>query len=187
MSKKLSTQFESNREMILKTTSEMFCSKGISATSISDIAKAVKLSKGTVSYYFPSKEHLIYEATDHHLSVVTNSILDWIETTTPGMSVSDALFRLVSCIFDTVNKCRLHICLIYDAIMGHEVIDKMIKDEASKWHTMVSAGLVKAGHIEPKKITEAFFMALDNVILRRAMDVSKIYEHEICEHIAKYI
>jgi len=187
MSKKLSTQFESNREMILTTTSEMFCSKGISATSISDIAKAVKLSKGTVSYYFPSKEHLVYEATDHHLSDVTNSILDWIEATSPGMPLKDALFSLVSSIFDTVDKCRLHICLIYDAIMGHEAIDKMIKEEASKWHTMVTAGLVKTGLKDASKITDAFFMALDAFILRRSMGVPKIYEHEICEHIAKYI
>jgi AcrR family transcriptional regulator len=187
MSKKLTAHFGSNREMILKITSEMFCSKGIAATSISDIAKVAKLSKGTVSYYFPSKEHLVYETTDHHLSEVTNSILDWIEIISPGHSVADTLFRLASAIFDTVDKCRLHICLIYDAIMGHDAIDKMIKDRSAKWNTMITAGLVKAGHEQPKRITEAFLMALDAIILRRATGQTDIYEHEICEHIAKFI
>ena len=68
MPKKLSTQFEDNRLSILKAASELFCRQGVHAASISDIAKSVKLSKGTVSYYYPSKDHLIYEVTDFHLS-----------------------------------------------------------------------------------------------------------------------
>ncbi len=187
MTKKIQSQYENNRDMILKTTSKMFCSKGIGATSISDIAKAVNLSKGTISYYFPSKEDLVFEAANNHFIDVTNKIFDWIYTISPRMTIEDTIFLLLSSIFDTVDKCRLHICLIYDAIMGHEVIEKIIKEKAVQWHSIVTAGLKNIGYKNPERMTDSFFMALDTVILRRATGITSINEHEICDHIAKYI
>ncbi len=183
MSKKLSTQFEDNRLSILKTASELFCNHGVHATSISDIAKTVKLSKGTVSYYYPSKDHLIYEVTEFHLSEVTDSLFSWIDEVSPGMALNDALGRLFSLVFNTTDKCRLHICLLSDAILGNEAIRKMLGDRMSKWRTMAEAGLLKIGCTSYRLVTDAFFVSLDSVILRRAMG-SDISEREICTHIA---
>ena len=79
MSKKLSKQFENNRQNIIATASKLFCDKGINVTSFSDLSRAVKLSKGTIYYYYPSKDHLILEVTEDHLSQVTDGIIAWIE------------------------------------------------------------------------------------------------------------
>ena len=146
MSKKLSKQFENNRQIIREITTELFISKGISATSIADIAKEAKLSKGTVSYYYPSKDHLMFEATDYHLTDVTDSLLCWMEKTTQGTPLEDALLSLFGAVFNTEKKCRLHICLVYEAIMGNEAISRMIMDKRAGWLTMVKAGLLKAGY-----------------------------------------
>lgn len=187
MSKKLSTQFEDNRLSILKTASELFCNHGVHATSISDIAKTVKLSKGTVSYYYPSKDHLIYEVTEFHLSEVTDSLFLWIDEVSPGMPLPDAMERLFSLVFSTTDKCRLHICLLADAILGNETIRKMLSDRQSKWRTMTEAGLLKIGCASSRSVTDAFFVSLDSVILRRAMGSTDIREREICAHIAENV
>jgi AcrR family transcriptional regulator len=187
MSKKLSTKFEDNRLSILQTASELFCHQGVHATSISDIAKTVKLSKGTVSYYYPSKDHLIYEVTDFHLSEVTDSLFVWIDEISPGMSLTDALEQLFSLVFCTAQKCRLHICLLSDAILGNEVIRKLLNVSMAKWRTMAEAGLLKIGCEHYRSVADAIFVSLDSVILRRAMGANDIQEKQICAHIASKV
>lgn len=187
MPKKLSTQFEDNRLSILKAASELFCRQGVHAASISDIAKSVKLSKGTVSYYYPSKDHLIYEVTDFHLSEVTDSLFAWINEVSPGMPVKEVLESFFVHAFSTEEKCRLHICLLSDAILGNEAIRRLLTDSLSKWRTMAEAGLLKSGCGRFGAVADALFVALDSVILRRAMGDADLKIGEICTHIADHV
>jgi TetR/AcrR family acrAB operon transcriptional repressor len=184
MSKKLSTHFEDNRLSILSTAAGLFCHQGVHATSISDIAKTVKLSKGTVSYYYPSKDHLIYEVTEFHLSEVTDQLFAWIDGVSPGMPLESALERFFSLVFNTAEKCRLHICLLSDAILGNEVVRKLLGVSVAKWRTMAEAGLLKIGCTDYQSAADALFVSLDSVILRRAMGAGEVREKDICVHIA---
>lgn len=186
MSKKLSTQFENNRQSILSTTSKLFCDKGINATSFTDISKAVKLSKGTIYYYYPSKDHLIYEVTEYHVDEVTDCIFAWIDTIDENTPVIESVTLLMQSVFDTVDKCRLHICLISYAIMGNDLIKNLIKEKTAKWSTMVEVGLVKTGHENPKQLTEAVFTSLDSIILKRVMDKTDLIDHDI-NQFSKYV
>jgi AcrR family transcriptional regulator len=187
MSKKLSTQFENNRQTILATTSKLFCDNGINATSFSDLSRAVKLSKGTIYYYYPSKDHLILEVTDYHLSQVTDSIIAWIENISENITLESAVLLLLQSIFDTVDKCRLHICLLNYAIMGNDIIKNLFKEKAAQWQTMVKVGFVKTGHPNPKQVTAAVFMALDSIVIKRVMGQMDVDEKHISVHISQYV
>lgn len=187
MSKKLSTQFENNRQSILKTTAKLFCDKGIKATSFADISKAVKLSKGTIYYYYPSKDHLIYEVTDYHLNGVTDSIFAWIEKINEKSSLPEALNLLIKSLFNTQDICRLHICLINYSIMGNDIIKNLINEKTLKWYTMVEVGLVKIAYPNPKQICKAVFTSFDSIILRRVMGNMNIKESDICDYISKIV
>lgn len=187
MSKKLSKQFENNRQSILATTSKLFSDKGINVTSFTDISKAVKLSKGTIYYYYPSKDHLIYEVTEYHLDQVTDSIFTWIDTIDDNTELMDAIGMLIQSIFETEDKCRLHICLVSYAIMGNDAIKNLINEKTAKWNTMVEVGLVKTNHANPKQLAEVLFAALDSVIINRVMNNKTISEKDICAHIIQHV
>ena len=187
MSKKQSTKLEDNRLAILRAASELFGRQGVHAASISDIAKRVKLSKGTVSYYYSSKDHLVYEVTDFHLSEVTNSLFKWVNEVSPGMPVKEVLESFFVHAFSTEEKCRLHICLLSDSILGNEAIRRLLTDILSKWRTMTEAGLLKSGCGCYSAVADALFVALDSVILRRAMGDADLRIGEICTHIADHV
>ena len=187
MSKKLSTQFENNRQNIIATTSKLFCDKGINATSFTDLSRAVKLSKGTIYYYYPSKDHLILEVTEDHLSQVTDGIIAWIEKIDDKTPLEKAVLFLYHSVFDTLDKCRLHIGLLGHAIMGNDIIKNQIKEKTAQWHTMVEVGFVKIGCTSPKKITLAVFIALDSIIVNRVMGHIDVDEKQICENISQYV
>ncbi|NUS00807.1 MAG: TetR/AcrR family transcriptional regulator [Kribbellaceae bacterium] len=58
---------ERSRERILTAALEVFAAKGYEAASISDITTAAGVSRGLVSYYFATKEHLAAELLDRWL------------------------------------------------------------------------------------------------------------------------
>ena len=59
MQKSVKTRFE-----IIQTATRMVWEKGYSRTSIKMIAKELDVSTGNLTYYFPTKEHLLYVIVD---------------------------------------------------------------------------------------------------------------------------
>lgn len=56
---RISKNPEARRQEIIEIATGLFTARGISKTSISDIAEAVGVAKGLVYYYFTSKEDLV--------------------------------------------------------------------------------------------------------------------------------
>ena len=83
---------EGRRTDILAAAKKVFARKGYHATTIADIAKAAKLSYGSIYWYFDSKDalfHALMEAEGQALrDHVTEALL-----TTPARGSPDAPFR----------------------------------------------------------------------------------------------
>lgn len=62
---------EKTRQFILEKAAPIFNTKGIAATSMSDIMEATKLSKGSMYVHFENKEVLACAAVDHNVKVLT--------------------------------------------------------------------------------------------------------------------
>lgn len=56
---RISKDADERREEILNRSMELFVMKGYDNTSVSDILKAVNIAKGTLYYYFESKEEIL--------------------------------------------------------------------------------------------------------------------------------
>ena len=185
MSKKLSGQPENNRLSILQITSRLFCVQGVNGTSFTDISKAMGLSKGTISYYYPSKDHLIYDVAEYHLNQISEGIFAWLQTNVDLLALKGTLLSLLSSVFHSEDQCRLHICLVNYAIMGNQMFKNLIREKITQWQTMVEVGLAKTGH--PRQITAAVFTVLDSIILKRVLGITDINEQDYCDHIAKNV
>jgi AcrR family transcriptional regulator len=59
--KKRESRWEQQRQKILLASARLFWQKGFLGTSINDIAKATKVNKAIVYYYFKNKVSLLYE------------------------------------------------------------------------------------------------------------------------------
>ena len=63
----MSRSYEKNRptrELILQAAMRMFLDAGYAATSCSRLAKELKISPGNMTFYFPTKEHLLAELVE---------------------------------------------------------------------------------------------------------------------------
>ena len=60
-------RYDEKKAAIIKSSIKAFGKKGFHATTIEDITDELKMTKGSLYYYFPTKESLLYEA--HILSL----------------------------------------------------------------------------------------------------------------------
>jgi len=90
--KKRESRWEQQRQKILLASAHLFWQKGFLGTSINDIAKATKLNKAIVYYYFKNKAYLLYEI----MSGILRGLIDQgIQISNSGFSSRAKLEALI--------------------------------------------------------------------------------------------
>ena len=85
-----------SRQEILRTAARLFQQRGYDATSMNDVAAALKLSKGGLYHHFQSKDEILFEIMNHAMDLTQERVL------APVGSIADPEERLRALI-------RLHI------------------------------------------------------------------------------
>lgn len=65
---------------IIKTAGEMFLTNGFTATAVSAICKSLDISTGNLTYYFPTKEHLLLELVKEMCEFQWETVSKYIES-----------------------------------------------------------------------------------------------------------
>jgi AcrR family transcriptional regulator len=77
-----------SRQEILRTAARLFQQRGYDATSMNDVAAALKLSKGGLYHHFQSKDEILYEIMNHAMEITQDRVL------TPVRGIADPEERL---------------------------------------------------------------------------------------------
>src|SRR3954465_1650264 len=85
-----------SRQEILRTAARLFQQRGYDATSMNDVAAALKLSKGGLYHHFQSKDEILFEIMNHAMEITQERVLG------PVRGIADPEERLRALI-------RLHI------------------------------------------------------------------------------
>ena len=88
-----------SRQEILRTAARLFQQQGYDATSMSDVAAALQLSKGGLYHHFKSKDEILFHLMDHAMDI------SWERVVNPVQGIDDAEERLRALI-------RLHIGVV---------------------------------------------------------------------------
>jgi AcrR family transcriptional regulator len=64
-----------SRQEILHTAARLFQQRGYDATSMNDVAAALKLSKGGLYHHFQSKDEILYEIMDHAMEITEERVM----------------------------------------------------------------------------------------------------------------
>ena len=85
-----------SRQEILRTAARLFQQRGYDATSMNDVAAALKLSKGGLYHHFQSKDEILFEIMNHAMEITQERVI------APVRDIADPEERLRALI-------RLHI------------------------------------------------------------------------------
>src|SRR5579872_7376180 len=65
-----------SRQEILRTAARLFQQRGYDATSMNDVAAALKLSKGGLYHHFQSKDEILFEIMTHAMEITEERVLN---------------------------------------------------------------------------------------------------------------
>lgn len=99
-------------DAILAAAKKVFARKGFHATTMADIAKAARLSYGSVYWYFPSKETLFDELMDSEEQALRAHILEVVAAAEPG-DFTGALEAAVRATFEFFEADRATVKLLF--------------------------------------------------------------------------
>ena len=108
------------KNRIVAAASRLAVNKGLDGFSLTDVARAAGISKGTLYYYYPTKSALIFDIAARHVNEITEFIVEMIGASGPDIDPAEllALFfrkhqanrtrmRLASLIITTVDGINI--------------------------------------------------------------------------------
>ncbi len=83
-----------SRQEILRTAARLFQQRGYDATSMNDVAAALKLSKGGLYHHFQSKDEILFEIMNHAMELTQERVINPVKAIAEPMPRLRALIRL---------------------------------------------------------------------------------------------
>ena len=143
MNEKLAVKQAEKRQQIIEAATEVIVQKGIDKTSLTDIAKAAGISKGSLYYYYATKTDLIFDITEAHINQISSNLFDIIENRPESSEWKDILNILFERIMAAETRGKLHLYLVQQAINGHDDLAERFRKKYREWNAMIKAGFSK--------------------------------------------
>ena len=120
MNHKIAAKQAEKRQQIIEAATQVIVQKGIDKTSLTDIAQAAGISKGSLYYYYATKNDLIFDITEAHINQISDNLFDIIENRRDNAEWKDILNILFERIMAAETRGRLHLYLLQQALNGND-------------------------------------------------------------------
>jgi len=121
-----------NKVKIRNAAINLFSTKGIHQTTLQNIAQEAEISRGTLFYYYPSKNELMYEVIeyciDEFIELVNNAIIDNQEKTGPHL-----IKMVLQKILENDFLAKITFYLFQESMLGDQKIHTTIKRKYKAW------------------------------------------------------
>ena len=178
-----------NKRKIIDTAIELISEKGIKGTSLADIAKNVGISKGTLYYYYSSKNDLIFELTEIHMDHLTNRLFDIIRENRGNVTWREMAYKLFTTVINSGTRTRLHIYLIQEILSGNHKLRDHFTKTYNKWFDLISEAYTLITDKDQEILVQAriFVAAIDGFIIQHIIGTDQIPFDEVVEKLSVII
>ena len=171
------------REAILATAAQLFTRQGVHGTSLGDIAVAANLSKGTLYYYYPTKDELVLTIAEGCLSHFTEIILGWVDGIKRDEPCRPALMQIIGALRADDHNARLYLVLLNECTTGDEGLRALMQGSMRGWIVMLEMGILKL-QSRPQllgKQAELFFTLLTGCMLQGLAGSCQISDEQLLD------
>ncbi|OAT87090.1 TetR/AcrR family transcriptional regulator [Desulfotomaculum copahuensis] len=133
---------QSNKDKILAAAGDLFSQKGINNTSIGDLAEALGISKGTIYYYYKSKDDIIYDIVDRNFQQLTGALIERLHQLDRGIPPAEVVRLTLEAVVSAEELGRLTFHLIQEAITGNGEIRRKIAAKYREWRRLIADQLI---------------------------------------------
>ncbi|WP_167618140.1 TetR/AcrR family transcriptional regulator [Maribellus sediminis] len=152
------------KQLIMDTALELFAENGFHATSISQIAKKAKISKGLTYNYFDSKNKILDELMNQGF----NEIYDNLDLNKDGILTEDEFKFFISENFRLVRENLHYWKLFFSLLLQPQVsvvFAEQYKEKAEPLFLMFYQFIVSSGSKDPEKDLMAVSSMIEGAFL----------------------
>ena len=177
-----------NRKKIIDAAIAIIGEKGVDKTSLARISKVSGLSKGTLYYYYASKNDLIFDIADLHMERITADLFSMIEKNR-GLSWEELLTAFFNILLTSHTRSRLHLYLVREAVSGNHTLKVRFRNTYLNWFDMVAraASEMPGPPIDLRAKSKFLVAVVDGFILQSLLEVDEVSINEIVRLMVKVI
>lgn len=132
---------EGMNSSIIESASAFFAERGVWGTSLGDIAKELGISKGTLYYYYPTKQALVDAVSEQCVKQIGDRLMAWVDTVNAESEPEEPLYGLCSALLDGF-ALRIFVELNNFAEPESE-LEERIDRAMSEWNVMIEVGSLR--------------------------------------------
>ena len=180
---------EQRRNDILKAAEKLFLSREYDNVSMNDIAREAGISKGTLHYYYPSKDELIYDIAQQHFTVVKSSVLKWIENVRGQTSFAEILKVVLGSFLEAETRNKLHLYLLQEAVVNNEHIRQRFQESYQEWRILIKeeldlqSELLQFNESEARALSFIIVAIIDGLLIQRIVGGDNIPLDDIVDYL----
>src|SRR5574344_308022 len=165
------------KEKILDAAAELISENGVTSTSLANICKKINISKGTLYYYYKTKEEIIFDIADIQLTKITDDIMSWLDNMKEDLSIEEILTRIFEKVLSAETRGKSYIYLISDAVTKSETFREKFKKKYQNSINIFEEGLkkeLKNKNVDYEILSQILVSMLDGFILQHLVGVENI-------------
>ena len=129
-------------ERILETASDLFARQGAYGTSLGDIAKSVGISKGTLYYYYTTKQDVVDAVAKRTISAIGDRLFAWVDTVKATDDPEKTLGDLCDALLGDGMLLRIFIAVNNVVEPGGE-LEAALDNAMNEWTVMIEVGSLR--------------------------------------------
>jgi len=157
-----------SKDRIIASAQQCFSEKSVDKTTLSEIARRAGISKGTLYYYYPTKNDLVFDITGIHMAQITEKVFAMMETGDAHPTWEEVLGTLFEGLLGSKTRSRLHLYLINESLSGNPALRGRLESTYVQWFQLVQDGYLRmaGGCPFPDGLARLLVAVLDGLVIQ---------------------
>ena len=132
---------DASAERIIANASALFSERGVFGTSLGEVAKLTGISKGTLYYYYPTRQSLTEAVAERCFAGISEGLVSWVESVAADRT-EEALGALCDLLISDGGKLRLFVALNAAAEPDSE-LENAVDRAMNEWNVLIEVGSMR--------------------------------------------
>ncbi|MCI6947034.1 MAG: TetR/AcrR family transcriptional regulator [Clostridiales bacterium] len=169
------------RQKIIDSTLSLISTRDVNEISLQDIANAANITKGTLFYYYNSKELIFEDITIEYLNGLATRYYEWINNADKDTSFP----RLAKYVLDFGarygERSKVHIYLVNKALSDNKQLCELFREKYLSWREIIKKTIEE--RIDEKEKAEGYadllLILIDGLIVQDLVGIENIDTKQI--------
>lgn len=172
------------REKIIAVAINQMTENGVTRTSLNRIAEACGISKGTLYYYYKTKDDLILDINRLNMEGLTSSLLALLAGFRgEEREIHDIILAVFRAVGNAEMRGKMHLYLLNEAVSGNRDLAGKLRESYREWFSIMEKAFIRLlpSHCDREAVARGLVAALDGMVIQNLLGVNDVSMERIVE------